>query len=125
MGNLIADNMAWFNQQFADHGATVGVYHSEVAGDVEIPCTLGSTEAQRESRDGLTVEVLIADVTFPAARLLLDQQRVEPVAGETLDLEIGGQVRTLEVVSPGGDEPAWRYADSHKERIRLHVREVA
>ena len=51
-------------------------------------------------------------------------QRIEPDEGDTIKHEIAGKVAIFEVMSPGGDEPAWRYSDGTRTTYRVHVKQI-
>jgi hypothetical protein len=63
-----------------------------------------------------------ADWILPAAALLLDEARIDPVAGDEIDeTDADGATLTWEVV-PAGDEPCWRYCDPGNRLIRIHTK---
>lgn len=78
--------------------------------DLTIVDKSGATRIVRAERDYL----------FDAADLVLNGVLTEPARGHT----ITEGSRTYELLSPGGDEPVWRYSDAGKTRIRAHTKEV-
>lgn len=92
---------------------------------VELRATTGESQFSHESSDALTTKLRTRDYLFAAADLILAAEVTEPAAGmEIDDTEEDGTATKWEIYAPGGSEPAWRYSDSHRTRIRVHAREI-
>ena len=124
MTDLLRTSTAWLAGKFNQHAATDGLYRLPDGTELVFPMTMGTSEATRTGTDGLVVESIITDVTFTTAYLAVGGNLVEPSPGDEIEIDLGGTIRNLEVSSPGGDAPAWRYSDPFKTRIRAHVTEI-
>ena len=124
MANRLRSALIWLNSQLDNSAADDGLYRCLDGSELTFPMTVGSTESTRESSDGMTVEMVIDDVTFTASRLVVDGTQREPSAGDEIEISLGGIVRKLEITSPGGSVPPWEWSDPYKTRCRVHVREI-
>jgi hypothetical protein len=71
------------------------------------------------------VEVQVRDYLI-AADQLAALTPAEPAEGDQVeDTDLQGVTRVYEVLSPGGDEPAWRWADPDHRHVRLHTKLIA
>lgn len=82
----------------------------------------GASRYETDSGDGLKLETVSEDFLIGASSLTLNGSTVEPKAGDTIEQELGGKRLTFEVMSPGGDEPAWRYSDAGRTQLRVHTK---
>lgn len=110
---------------------TAGVAITYRRGDDEVTITDAvPTQARVRLTDPTTqllVESGVMDFLVPAASLAT-LTPAEPAEGDEIDL-VGpdGVTRTYQVLSPGGDEPPWRWSDDGSERTtaRVHVKLIA
>jgi hypothetical protein len=76
---------------------------------------------------GAVLEIPVHDFLIAAADLAeLTDSGGEPLEGDQIDhVGLDGVTRTWQVLSPGGDEPAWRYSDPSRTTVRLHTKLLA
>jgi hypothetical protein len=97
------------NATIADLKATVGTSL------LKITTPQGAVKIVRTDRDFIFAA---ADYDFGAGV-------VEPARSDTFDeLWPDGVTRRYQVVSPGGDEPSWRYSDRYRIMVRAHTKYV-
>lgn len=73
---------------------------------------------------GLTVVARTRDYLIESAELVLDGEPATPAAGDRIAETAGDKTHTYEVTPPAG-EPAWRYCDPFRTRIRVHTKHVS
>lgn len=72
--------------------------------------------------DRLVTELEIEDFLIEPADLVLGSSTVEPAQGDTITIVRGEQTLTYQLLPPGGAEPAWRWSDPGRTRIRVHTK---
>lgn len=114
MPDLLQSGASWLAGQLATHAAQPASFTS---GGVSVPVrvTLGRRRVEVFADNGARIVSQVVTATLPA----LDLQGVVPVPGATLTL--GG--RRLELGHPEPGQPAWEWADSHLQSVRLYLRE--
>lgn len=85
----------------------------------------GVSRYESEDGRGLVTDYAMEDFLFASAALILAGVRVEPEAGDQIEQTVGDQVLVYELMSPGGQEPAWRYSDTGRTQLRVHTKLVA
>ena len=91
---------------------------------VQISATLGSSLLKLDSEFAERIERTEGDVVFSAADLVLSGQATEPQRGDWWTTTFAGVTARFEVRGPG-NEPPWRWSDSHRVVYRVHSKQVA
>lgn len=91
------------------------------AGTVSLAAIVGKTDLESANPYGVVEQYETRDYLIVAADLVLNGSATEPKAGDTI-LD-GGD--TFEVMSPGGQMPAWRFTDAGRTQFRVHTKLVA
>jgi hypothetical protein len=123
MPDVIADGLAWLTDQLQAN-ASVSVTYRRGSSSVTFNATIG-TSLLRIANPGGDVQIVRTerDFIFPAALLVLGNNAVEPADGDTIDqLWPDGITRRYQILSPGGQEPPWRYSDPRRVQIRAHTK---
>lgn len=105
-------------------GRTVTIRRGSDSIDVTaVPSEARVTVADATSR--VAVEIPVRDYLI-AADQFTGLSPAEPVEGDLLEeTDLLGTTRTYQVLSPGGDEPAWRWSDPDRQTARLHAKLIA
>lgn len=64
------------------------------------------------------------DYLIPVADLILGGVLTKPAKGDRITEVIDGVTLVLELQTPTG-EPAWRYSDADRQRVRIHTKKVS
>lgn len=121
MPDFLKRGQTWLAGILKTHVSQTVTYRREPEENDAIQATFGQAEFARENSEGLTTEVRMWDFLITAADLVLAAVVVEPEPGDEI---IVAGIGTFEVVSPGGEEPPWRYSDPNKIMLRIHTREI-
>jgi hypothetical protein len=119
--NMMSKGSAWLSgklQGFASQAA----FYQRGQQCLPIQVTVGDSEFTRRRADDISNEHRVVDFLFPASSIHAVFH--EPSAGDFIETDYLGEKRLFEVLSPGGDEPAWRYSDPHRNMIRVHTVEA-
>lgn len=121
--SFLTEGNTFVAEQLAEHASETVTYRRGGSGGqtVSLAATRGTSEFTRQRAEDLVAQPRILDFLFNAEDLVLAASQTEPRAGDEIITSAG----TFELASPGGDEPAWRWSDPDKIRIRVHTREVA
>lgn len=104
--------------------ASVTVTYRRGASSVSLAAVLGHQLLRvSDGRGNTKVERTDRDFIIRAADLVIGGSVVEPRRGDRIDLTTGSTTERFDVMAPG-DEPPWRYADPHKQLIRVHTKHV-
>ena len=107
----------------------VAVTYTRVTGgetfSVELTGWLGRTLFAGLIEQEVSVQWGELDVLFAAADLILDAATTTPTAGDRLAFTVNGTAMNWEVASPDTGEPAWRWSDHYRTRLRAHLKRVA
>jgi hypothetical protein len=125
MTNLLSTGSAWLASKLKSHASQDATYYFRGGATCSLSVTVGTSEFTRGRADDIVSEARVVDFLFEAADLLLNDEQVEPRAGDIIKTTHNGSESRFEVVSPGGDEPAWRFSDPNRVRVRVHTREIS
>ena len=125
MADMLQDGVAWLDEMRAAHLSRTVLY-ARGGASVELAATLGRTEFDVSTAEGLTERFESRDFLVAAAELVLDGQATRPQAGDRVTLGILGQEGVsyvYEVMAPGGRE-CWRWSDPFQRTIRVYTKLV-
>jgi hypothetical protein len=92
---------------------------------VSIPdAVLGSSLHESEQATGAVIRVKSTDWLIDPAKLVHNNQAIEPTPGHRIEHTVNGVKRTYEV-NPIGSNPCWRFSEPSRDRYRIHTREIA
>ena len=97
----------------------VSITYARGAASATLTATLDKKVLQVGSDRG-GAKVVVSDAAFlvAAAALILSGGATEPAKGDT----IAHAGATYTVLSPGGGEPPWQWADAHRVMMRVHTK---
>lgn len=103
----------------------VSITYRRGSDTVALTATVG-TELLRITESDGRVRTLRTerDYLITAADLVINSAVTTPARGDLIDETIAGVTKRFTVLSPGGQEPAWRYSDRRRVRLRVHTKEV-
>src|SRR3990172_1965362 len=120
MGDMLARGQAWLAAQQKTHASRSVVYRRG-GRSVTLDATIGKTIREYTDGYGATIVDEARDYLVHATDLVLGGERVLPLAGDTID-EIGGSETHVYEVTALGPEPAYRYSDPGRVRLRIHTK---
>lgn len=125
MQDLLAQGAAWLAQQRRKHCAQKVAYSRPSTGSTlrKVPATRGRSLHQIEQGDGALVSVESDDFIIAPGDLKLDGVESEPAAGDRIT-DADGYVYEVAPPIGGGGEPHWRWADGHRQDLRIHVKQI-
>lgn len=91
---------------------------------IPLQATLGSTEWSSEPSDGIVETWESRDFLITAADLVLNGQRIEPVANDRIEQVIGGTTFVYQVLSQSAGQP-FAYSDPGRGGMRIHTKLVS
>jgi hypothetical protein len=119
--NLFQWGTDWLASQLEANGSESIVYRRG-SDSVAIAAMLDFALLRITDHSGNTkVQRTDLDASFRADRLILSGVAVKPRAGDIVEVTFGDVTEQYEVAGLG-NEPAWRYADPHKIRFRVHAK---
>jgi hypothetical protein len=123
MPDLLSKARSWLAGQLKAHAAVEVVYRRG-----EDLCELTAAKGQSlfgvDDGAGIAVNYESIDWLCDAADLVLDGEVALPEKGDRIEeTDEGGAVQVYEVTAPG-TEPAWRYRDPERLRLRIHSKYI-
>lgn len=122
MADVLADGMAWLDAQLRAHASESVTYSRDPYGDLEILATRGSKPMRTMADFGPRIDFTVQDWFIAASELVIDGEPATPRKGDRIYAISRGMLQTYEVLSPGGDEPAWRWSDASEVTLRVHTK---
>lgn len=89
---------------------------------VELTVVPGSSRFMVDDGGGFRSSLRTHDFFIASSELQFDGQITEPQAGDQIEIQRLDGVHVCRVMSPGGGEPEWRYADGGRTRLRVHTK---
>jgi hypothetical protein len=126
---LLARGQAMLNRTFQGMEGVAVTYTRLVGGverEVALTGWLGNTLFAGLTEQDVSVQWGEIDVLFVAADLVLPTTgATTPHAGDRLAFTLQGTAMVFEVASPDTGEPAWRWSDHFRTRLRVHCKRVS
>jgi hypothetical protein len=111
--------LGWLEQQRAAHLASPATYRREGLADATVAVTLGTSRYDQADAAGASMGAHATDVLVAAAELAAAGFGV-PQPGDRVILASGVEYEAL----PVAGQPCWRWSDTAKTRLRIHVKDV-
>jgi hypothetical protein len=123
MGDLLRDAQIWLADQLQKHVASEVTYKRGTQ-QVTVRATIGRTLLSLDNEFGGTrMEWTDRDFLIRAVDLKFGAAAVVPQRGDRIMESVNGQTLSFEVLAPA-DEPVWRWADPHRQMLRIHTKLV-
>jgi hypothetical protein len=90
-----------------------------------IAAVAGRSSYDQADGNGLTTQLQVRDYLILAVDVAFDGTVSEPREGDLILEQLGDQLMTWEVLSPGGGAAAWSYRDGAQSQLRLHTKLIA
>ena len=122
--DLLEVGAKWLTGKLKDHASRAVLYQR---GDeqVSLQATIGRTLLKLDDGSGgVRMEWTDRDFLIPAADLVLGGSVTLPRRGDRIREMAGDGELVYEVLAPGG-EPPWRWSDHHRQRLRIHTKQIA
>lgn len=121
MGDFLSGGAAWLSAQLRSHAGKPVTY---VRGEdsISLLAVPGNKPMRTMSDFGARVDYTMQDWLIAASDLVIGGVRQYPERKDIIDVVEGAWVRRYEVLSPGGDEPAWRWSDPNNVAMRVHTK---
>lgn len=119
MANLLATAAAWLAGQQKDF-ASSDVTYARGDATATVAAVKGRTEFEDTDNDGTVIKTESVDWVILAEDLVLGGDLTVPARGDTITDAAG----VVHQVLPFAGEPAWRYADVHRNQLRIHTKAV-
>lgn len=124
MQDLLESAQAWLADQLHEHVAKQVTYRRG-ADDVTIRATVGRTLIKLDDGyGGVRMVWTDRDYLIRAVDLLIGGNPAQPQRGDQIREVVGAGTLVYEVLAPG-DEPPWRWADPHRQMLRIHTKHIA
>ncbi len=124
MQDLLQAGQAWLADQLRAHVAKEVTYRRG-ADEITVRATIGRTLLKLDDGyGGVRMVWTDRDYLIRAADLVLGGNPIQPQRGDQILEALGTQSHIYEVLAPG-DEPPWRWADPHRQMLRIHTKYVA
>lgn len=130
MGDILRAGAQLVNDALAEH-ASQDVVYRRGADQFTVAATNGTSRGSTAKEYGVREHWTARDFLISASALVLLGQQIEPAEGdqivETITNDDDEPVATVThtVLPPSTEEPAWRYSDPTRKRVRLHTKETA
>ena len=124
MTDLLKTGSDWL-EDMRDTHATTSVEYCRDGDSVQVSATVGRTIFRINDAYGGDVRHVSRDYLILAADLVLAGSQTLPQQGDRIKEAVGDKVYVYEVMSPGGNEPDWRYCDAYRKTLRIHTKHVA
>ena len=123
MSDMLRDGQSWLAAKLTSHAAHEVVYRRDSL-QATVLATIGKTDAEQESADGLVTRTEVRDYLINTASLVLGGVQTLPQRGDEILETDEGQVFVYEVL-PRGSDRAWRYSDPFRLKLRIHTKLIA
>jgi hypothetical protein len=123
MPDLFAEGASWLIDQLKVH-ASKPVTYQRGAASVTVQATIGRTEFEQTTDEGIVEKFESRDFLIQAADLVLAGGPTVPQRGDRIVESLGTATLTYEVL-PNLNLPAYRYSDSYRKLFRVHTKLVA
>lgn len=120
MKDLLRAGQQWLADKLSEFASREVIYQRDVT-QFPVTATIGKTEAEQDSGDGLILRVEIRDFLIDTQSLAIDGAPILPERGDRILETEAGQTFTYEVL-PIGSQRAWRYSDPFRLKVRIHTR---
>lgn len=123
----LADGQAMLNRVMKDTFPVAITYSRVVSGTTftaALTGWLGNTLFAGLTEQSVSVQWGETDVLLLAADLVLNGQRTTPHAGDRLAFALDGVAVVFVVAAPDASEPAWKWSNFERTRLRLHCQRV-
>jgi hypothetical protein len=104
-------------------GGSAGV--PPTGGSAQVPATQGKTEAQLADNSGLLFGQQIIDWLIEVNDLVIPGISANPLTPTSGDQIVDTDNSVWEVMSPGADQPVWRWSGPGQLRYRIHTKQVS
>lgn len=121
--SLMSRGKSFLNRKMGD-AAGVSVSYTRAAETISLTAVIGRTVFASNLEGKARIEFGEIDLIIVAADLEFDGVQVKPERGDRIGITLDGTALTLELMIPQTGEPAWRYSDPERTRIRLHCKRV-
>jgi len=120
--NVLKTGSDWLSGQLKSKIGTTVTY---VRGDysVSLTATVGSTSFDQADEFGIIERIESRDYLIDAADLVLNSVTVLPGRGDKIEETQDGTTYTYEVMTLD-NQPAWRYSDSYRKKLRIHTKQI-
>ena len=124
MQDLLQAGQAWLANQLHEHVATEVTYRRG-ADEAIVRATIGRTLLKLDDGyGGVRMVWTDRDYLIRAADLLVSGNPIQPQRGDQIREVVGTRTLVYEVLAPG-EEPPWRWADPHRQMVRIHTKQIA
>lgn len=122
MPNMLADGLTHLAAQLVGH-ASESVRYCRDDRSKTVKAVLGRKLLRLDDGDGYARTTWTdMDFLIRSSELVLDGERIEPTAGDQVEITRStGAIEVYQVASPGAGEPPWRWADPHRVLLRIHT----
>ena len=120
MTDMLRDGQAWLAEKLKTHASRLVTYQRDDA-EAELPATIGRSFYEQDDGEGIVTRSQVRDFLIDTADLLLSPIGSLPKRGDWILETEDGTTFTYEVMSLGG-EPAWRYSDPFRLKLRIHTK---
>jgi hypothetical protein len=123
MSDLLQTAAAWLTDQLQRHAAQPVVYQRGLL-TATMQVTKGRTLLRlSDGSGGSYVQWTDRDYLIPAAALEAVGIALPPQPGDRILETVGSATQVYEVLIYGS-EPAWRWADAHRQLLRIHTKHI-
>ncbi|QDT62365.1 hypothetical protein SV7mr_49130 [Stieleria bergensis] len=120
MTDMLRDGQAWLAEKLKTHASRLVTYQRDDA-EADLPATIGRSFYEQDDGEGIVTRSQVRDFLIDTADLLLSPIGSLPKRGDWILETEDGATFTYEVMSLGG-EPAWRYSDPFRLKLRIHTK---
>ena len=120
MTDMLRDGQAWLGAKLKTHASRLVTYQRDDA-ETELPATIGRSFYEQDDGEGIVTRSQVRDFLIDTADLLLSPIGSLPKRGDWILETENGTTFSYEVMSLGG-EPAWRYSDPFRLKLRIHTK---
>lgn len=101
--------------------AGVTISYRRGAASVTLTAVPGRTPFEQTTSTGMLLQFESRDWLITASELLLDSVVVTPQLGDEIRETVGAVTHIYRVLEHNG-QPAWRYCDQYRTRLRVHTK---
>lgn len=126
MANLFDAADAWLDATLKEHASESVAYSREPHDSVEVQAVRGNMPMRVAGDFGPRIDFTMQDWLILAADLTFGgETEEEPRRGDLIVAVRRGMQQTYQVMSPGGDEPEWRWSGAGGTTRRIHTKLIA
>lgn len=124
MPNLMQSAATWLGSQLQTAAGRPGIYKRGTSDSGSITGVVTDLTQEVANEEGFGTGTLVTGWQFTASELLLNDEQIEPRAGDRWEETLSGEDLAWEAMPPGPSRKVWEWRDTSKVLIVVWCKQV-